>query len=63
MSFSTLVRLSLYYAAIGFYFVNQLWALCIAFDKCFYVCGELVVKFLCIKFQTNEEQFTSKSMH
>jgi len=30
--------LSQYWADIGFYFINQLCALYIAFDKCFYIC-------------------------
>jgi len=38
-NFSGLFVGQLYWAAIGFYFNNQLYTLCIAFDKCFFLCG------------------------
>jgi len=34
---------AVYWATIGFYFINQLCALYIAFDTCVYICDMVVV--------------------
>jgi len=54
--------LSVWWAAMGFYFINQLCAfppcaLYIAFDKCFYICDVEVVKSLYIAFLIHKEKF------
>jgi len=49
--------LSLYWAAICFYFITQPCALYITFDKCFYICDVVVVKSLYIIFLIHKEQF------
>jgi len=46
-----------YLVAICFYFINQPSTLYIVFDKCFYICDVVVIKFLYIIFLIYREQF------
>jgi len=43
--------------AICFYFIYQTCVLYSAFDKCFYICGVVVVKSVYITFLVHKEQF------
>jgi len=55
--------LSIYWAAISFYFIKQPWGLYIVFDKCFYNSDVVVETSLYITFPIHEKSLHSKVMH